>query len=114
MNTLTIKADQLLKEATVLQQRAEVLRSRAIELYRKQGLDVHRKENDKLINRKQAIELLWFESYPSLRDWEVKVNPFGYLRFHDDKILRSEVLRFLDDYQSGAIHRKMNKTRRTG
>ncbi len=112
MNVLTNKADQLLEEATMLRERAETLRGEAIELYRKQGLVAHRKENDKLINRKQAIELLWFDSYPTLRDWEAKVNRFGYLQFIDDKILRSEVLRFLDDYQSGAVHRKMNKKRR--
>lgn len=109
MNSMIKRADQLHKQALALRERSDQLLRQAMGIYEKQTQMAVRKQEDKLLNRKQALELLWFDTYPSLRHWEKQVNPHGYLKFNDDAIKRSEVLRFLDDYQSGLIHKMIYK-----
>lgn len=107
------------KQITDLLNRAEYHHRRTIELY-KEAIEAQqelleqamRKKNDKLLNRTQAIELLWFTTHQALKNWENKVADLGYLNFQNNKILRSEVLRFLEDYQSGKLHAKLRKAGR--
>ncbi|MEX0660497.1 MAG: hypothetical protein WEA58_11490 [Balneolaceae bacterium] len=103
------KARQLLRQAKNLRDRSDEIFQEAVQIFEKEVVRAMREQEDKLINRKQAIDLLWFDSYRSLRRWEDKVHPLGYMEFEDDKILRSEVLRFIDDYQSGVIHQKLHR-----
>ena len=104
------------RTAEILRDRAKAYRKIADELdeeaFAKQQTEVkklQRKKNDPLINKKAAIALLWFDTYESLKNWQKKVSGLGYLRFENKKILRSEVLRFRDDYYNGKLHHKLNK-----
>lgn len=103
------KAKELRARAMSLRLRAEELENEAFRLLDEQATQNIRQANDKLVNRKQALGMLWFTSYPALRKWEKRMIPYGYLRFEEDKILRSEVLRFVDDYKSGKINRLLHK-----
>jgi hypothetical protein len=103
--------EELREQALGYRQMARTLEQQAFERQQEQVDRLMRKRKDKLINRSEAIDLLWFGSYESLKNWEKKMGPFGYLKFEDSKILRSEVLRFRDDYYSGKI-KKMTDSRK--
>lgn len=112
--TTTVFPEKVIREATALREQARTLRKRADEIedraYKIQETatkEVMREQSDKWLSKAEALELLWFDSYPALRRWEKKLNPIGYLRFNDNKILRSQVLRCIDDYRSGVIERKL-------
>lgn len=90
-------------------QLAEKFDQEAFQKLEKLNVRLMRTREDKLINRKEALDLLWFDSYQGLKDWEKKVMPIGYLRFENSKILRSEVLKFRDDYYNGTLHAKLRK-----
>lgn len=90
-------------------ERAREFEDKAFELQQDKLKEVRRKQQDRLINRTQAIELLWFNSHSALKNWEQKVSPIGYLKFEGNAILRSEVLRFRDDYSTGLVNRKLRK-----
>lgn len=108
-------AFQLPKEIKQLKARADGLRKRANKLDKdyQQAVEnflkkVLRETNDKLLNRTECLEYLPIGTLESLKNWEEKYSPYGYLRFQDNKILRSELMRFIDDKQSGRIHRQIN------
>lgn len=104
-NPISQKADLLRSQAKSLRQRADELEEQAYSIIREQAVINIREANDKLVNRKEALSMMWFNSYPALRTWEKKVMHLGYLKFTDDKILRSELMRFLDDYHSGKVNK---------
>lgn len=111
MNPKVEDADRLIKEADGLFNESIKLRNQAVEIYRQVAIRSLRKKKDKFINKKEALELLPFSSYPTLRKWIKKVQPLGYLNFHNAMILRSEVLRFNDDYRSGRIERMIHRNK---
>jgi|SRR5699024_249967 len=94
--------------ANGLRKRARQMDQKADELLRDH---IQRQySDDPLINKAEAIELLWFGSYESLKNWREKVQPLGYLRFENNKIPRSEVLRFRDHYYNGTITKKLKRS----
>ncbi len=114
---------ELQKEISELRDAAKHFRQRADELdekaFRMQKQMVEKamtEQNDKLINRTRAIELLWFTTHQSLKDWENKMSEsnLDYLQFQDNKILRSEVIRFRDDYYDGTVHNKLRVSQAGG
>jgi hypothetical protein len=107
---------QFPKEIKELKARADGLRERANELDQQYQEAVEnfvkkvlRETNDKQLNRTQCLEYLSIGTLESLKNWEEKYSPYGYLRFQDNKIMRSELLEFIDDLNSGKIHRRMNR-----
>lgn len=106
-----IKAERFRQKAIELQKESNNLMLEAMKIYEQESVRAFRKHNDKLINRKEAISLLWFESHQALKDWEKKVQNIGYLQFNNHKILRSEVLRFRDDYKNGKLFQKLRSSR---
>jgi hypothetical protein len=107
MNEYLKKSEELYSQARHFRQVAEQKEEKAHEL-RKKGMEIFlREKEDRLISKRETLDLLWFNSYTALRQWEKRVNPIGYLEFTGNKILRSEVLRFLDDYHSRTVERKL-------
>lgn len=107
---------KLPKEIKDLKARADGLRERANELDQEYHEAVEnfvkkvlRETNDKLLNRTQCLEYLSIGTLESLENWEEKYSPYGYLRFQDNKILRSKLMKLIDDKQSGQIHWQMNR-----
>lgn len=98
---------QLRKSARHFRERADELDEKAFRKQQELVDEVMTEQNDKLINRTQTIELLWFTTHQALKDWENKLEDLDYLDFQDNKILRSEVLRFRDDYYDGIVHKKL-------
>jgi|GEM_PF-1385910 len=115
-NTIKLpkKVYELRTQAKFLRDRADKIEEELYLILENQAVTNLRKSNDKAINRKQALTMLWFNSYPALRKWEAKMKPYGYLQFNDDVILRSELLRFLDDYHSGKIKRLLYEPKNRG
>lgn len=110
MNPNLKKAQLLNRQALFHRRKADQLQQELTDLLTKETEKALQKKNDRLINRREALDLLWFDHYSTLREWEQRVRPLGYLNFTDEnKILRSEVLRFLDDYQCGTVHQKLRR-----
>lgn len=65
--------------------------------------------DDELLNRTQALDYLPWDSFRSLKTWENRIRPYGYLQFRDNKIKRSEIQKFIRDWDSGRIHRILAK-----
>lgn len=99
----------LRSQANYYRELADQFEKKAFQKLEKLNSQLMRKRNDKLINRKKAISLLWFTTHQALKDWERKLEGTEYLRFEDNKILRSEVLKFRDDYYNGKLHKKLRK-----
>jgi len=102
-------AKELRMRAQGLREKANELEQQAYELTMKRTRTFMREMQDKLLNRTQCLEYLSINTLESLKNWERKYSPAGYLRFKDNKILRSEILRFIDDKQSGALQQKINQ-----
>jgi hypothetical protein len=95
------------------QEQAQKLLAEMMQVYANEARKLQISKDDGMINRREAIELLWFDSYATLANWEKKVNRFGYLLFNEDNmILRSEVIRFADDYQSGIVMHRLKPKRK--
>lgn len=95
-------------QADALDQRAREIRQQALEEMRKRNRKFVREMEDKVLNRSQCLEYLSINTLESLKNWENKYRPYGYLEFEDNKILRSELLEFIDHLNSGKIHRMMD------
>jgi hypothetical protein len=95
-------------QADALDQRAREIRQQALEEMRERNRKFVREMEDKVLNRSQCLEYLSINTLESLKNWENKYRPYGYLEFEDNKILRSELLEFIDDLNSGVIDKKMN------
>lgn len=101
------EVEQKRQQAKSLRERAEQLEEEAYELAMERTRKFMREMEDKMLNRTQCLEYLSINTLESLKNWENKYRPYGYLQFQDNKILRSELLEFIDDKNSGKIHRMM-------
>lgn len=98
---------QKLEIAQHLRERACELEMEAREEHRKYLRRFVRNMEDKELNRTQCLDYLSIRTVKALKEWEDKYSPYGYLQFKEGKIMRSELLRFIDDRQSGKIVRLM-------
>lgn len=98
-------ADGLRQRANEIEQEADTMLERHIQRFM-------RKVNDRMLNRTECLEYLPIGTLESLKNWENKYRPYGYLQFENNKMSRNSLLAFIDDLNSGKIHRqlKRNKT----
>lgn len=103
------EAKELRMRAKGLRERAEELDQKAYDIAMERTRKFMREMEDKLLNRTQCLDYLPINTLESLKNWERKYSPYGYLRFEDNKILRSELLEFIDHKNSGIIAKKMKR-----
>lgn len=99
------QVESLRQQARMLRQRADQLEEEAFKAQQEFTERAIIRNEDRLLNRTQALELLSITTLESLKTWERKYRSLGYLHFENNKILRSEVLRFIDDLHTGKIAR---------
>lgn len=90
------EAIQKKRQAERLRERANELDREAMDLVIERTRKFMREVDDKLLNRTQCLEYLPISSFRQLKWWEKKYRPYGYLQFEDNKLLRSELLEFVD------------------
>lgn len=105
------EAKELRMRAKGLRDRADELEEKAYEIAMERTRKFMREMQDKILNRTQCLKYLSINTLESLKNWENKYRPYGYLQFEDNKILRSELLEFIDHKNSGLIERKMNEVK---
>ena len=91
--------------------KAEKFNQEAMDIMLDQTRHWMREMDDKLLNRNECLDYLSISTLQSLKSWEREYSTHDYLQFENNKTLRSELIRFIDDYNSVVIHKKINQSK---